>query len=435
MIGNGSMGVLTRTVWQATPRSCEYRHLVNIKSKEPKTGGSLKRPGSWNQECFRNNCLNMASPAEQVLSTGSLETLRTEDQRKHVDHAPANLSSSCILGLGTANPTGKALGIVQKQMAFSPEIYQKHPSLKVYKSPNLGERFNIYEPEAMNIGKQAAERALADWGGDRADITHLISYSTTMLLSPSLDLRLVKCLNLQATVKHYSVSLLGCYGGVNGIRTAAEIAQADPTSRILVVFVEINSAAAQTVNPDNPFADLGPVVSNLAFGDGAGAVVVGKCPTVKEDTVFEVHRSESYLIPNTEDCVTARLLPSGLHSTQEKNYPAHVGQNTGGFIDQLLRDTNLTYVDVNWAVSSGGKPVLDTIEKNCKLNDNQLQVSRHILRNYGNMGAATILFVLNKFRSDKKEDETILVNPWTVAVAFGPGVTLEGLLLKSEPLT
>ena len=54
----------------------------------------------------RNNCLNMASPAEQVLSTGSLETLRTEDQRKHVDHAPANLSSSCILGLGTANPTG-----------------------------------------------------------------------------------------------------------------------------------------------------------------------------------------------------------------------------------------------------------------------------------------------------------------------------------------
>ena len=62
-------------------------------------------------------------------------------------------------------------------------------------------------------------------------------------------------------------------------------------------------------------------------------------------------------------------------------------------------------------------------------------IYRHILRNYGNMGAATILFALNKFRSDKKEDKTILVNPWTVAVAFGPGVTLEGLLLKSEPLT
>ena len=228
----------------------------------------------------------------------------------------------------------------------------------------------------MNIGKLAAERALSDWGCNRADITHLISYSTTMLLSPSLDLRLVKCLNLQAHVKHYSASLMGCYGGVNGIRTAAEIAQADPTSRILVVFVEINSAAEQSLNPADPFFDLRPLNSNMTYGDVAGAVVIGKHPTRKENIIFEVHGAQTYLIPETGNALIARILPSGIHMSVEKDYPAVIGQNIGAFVNDLLHERNLTYSNVKWAVSAGGKAILDAIEKNCNLKIEQLQVSR-----------------------------------------------------------
>ena len=50
------------------------------------------------------------------------------------------------------------------------------------------------------------------------------------------------------------------------------------------------------------------------------------------------------------------------------------------------------------------------------------------MRNYGNMGAATILFVLDKLRCDEKVYQTI--HPWIATLAFGPGVSMEGLLLR-----
>ena len=273
--------------------------------------------------------------------------------------------------------SGTASGIYQKQMAVTLEIYAEHPSLMDYHASNLGERMDIYEPAAMSIGKLAAERALADWGGDRSDITHLITYSTSMVLSPALDLRLANVLNLKATVKHFAVSLMGCHGGVNGLRTAAEIAQADPASRILVVFVEVNSVAARTLNPANMMLDLSPFLLNLLFGDGAGAVVVGQQPTRKENVIFEVHRAQTYLIPNTLKSIGARLLESGLHTTLEKNVPAIVGQNISNFVDELLHNTTLGYGSVNWAVHPGGKAIVDAVEKNCKLQPEQLQVSRY----------------------------------------------------------
>lgn len=262
-------------------------------------------------------------------------------------------------------------------MACTLDIYEAHPSLLQYRASNLGERMDIYEPVAMSIGKMAAERALGDWGGDRGDITHLITYSTTMILSPSLDLRLVKLLNLKATVKHYGVSLMGCHGGVNGVRSAAEIAQADPASRVLAVFVEVNSVAAQTLDPENPLLDLSPFLLNMLFGDGAGAVVVGRNPTRKETPIFEVHKAHTYLVPDTVKSIGARLLESGMHTTLEKNVPAIVGQNIGPFVTELLQNTKLGYATVNWAVHPGGKAIVDAVEKNCKLKPEQLEVSRY----------------------------------------------------------
>nr|QBQ18374.1 chalcone synthase 847 [Pohlia nutans] len=401
----------------------------------------------------------MAPPTDQFASAPNPNSLWTETDQAKYHEAPADPSRSCVLGLGTANPeTGlsmedfgnmildiygyqdvplaksfvervaKASGIKKKQVVASYQVYKDNPCLQGFNESNLGERFRIYEPATMETGQLAAERALSDWGGDRDDITHLITYSTSMLLSPSLDLRLLRVLNLKPTVKHFSVSLLGCHGGVNGIRTAAEIAQADPNNRVLAVFVEINSVAAQTLNPANPSADLSPFLVNMLFGDGSGAVVVGKHPTKKETSILEVHRSQTYLIPDSSTSIGAILLESGMHTTLEKNVPLHVAQHVGGFVTELLHNTKLSFANVNWACHPGGKGILDAVEKSCKLKPEQLQSSRHILGNYGNMGATTVLFVLDKLRRDKKVDSTI--HPWTTALSFGPGITVEGLLMK-----
>ncbi|KAG0561424.1 hypothetical protein KC19_9G063800 [Ceratodon purpureus] len=371
---------------------------------------------------------------------------------------------SCILGMGTATPDRvfpmaefaktilhgfgendtpevrefsaricKSSGIMKKHMALGREIYHGDPNMQTYGAPSLDKRFNLFAPEAVKIGTLAAERAISNWGGDKSKITHLITYSTSGMTSPALDMQLIKVLGLAQTVKHFWVSLMGCHAGLIGIRTAAEIAQADPAYRVLVVCVEINSAQAQPLNPAK-LLDLNNHVVSIIFGDGAAGVVIGSQPDEYETPIFEIHRSHTSYIPDTDYHITAKISQSGLLATLNKNVPVVVGQNCEKFVAQLLQGTELESDTVNWAVHPGGKAVVDAVEKACRLEPEQLRWTRYVLENYANMSSPTILFVLDKLRNEAQKlpaGSRHLIHPWTVVVGFGPGMTMEGILLKN----
>jgi predicted naringenin-chalcone synthase len=171
----------------------------------------------------------------------------------------------------------------------------------------LDKRFDFFAPEAMKIGTLAAERAISNWGGDKSKVTHLITYSTSGMTSPALDMQLIKALGLAQTVKHFWCSLMGCHAGLVGIRTAAEIAQADAAYRVLVVCVEINSAHAQPLNPAK-LLDLNNHVVSIIFGDGAAGVVVGAQPLEYETPIFEIDRCHTSYIPDTDYYITVFLI-------------------------------------------------------------------------------------------------------------------------------
>jgi predicted naringenin-chalcone synthase len=50
-----------------------------------------------------------------------------------------------------------------------------------------------------------------------------------------------------------------------------------------------------------------------------------------------------------------------------------------------------------------------------------------VLENKGNMGSASIMFVLEQFRKQAR----IPGRDWTVALGFGPGISIEGVLLRN----
>jgi predicted naringenin-chalcone synthase len=72
---------------------------------------------------------------------------------------------------------------------------------------------------------------------------------------------------------------------------------------------------------------------------------------------------------------------------------------------------------------------LDKIETVLKLEPGKLAASRHVLREYGNMSGATIIFVLDELRRRKNEEDPL--PEWGAMLAFGPGITIEAMVLRA----
>jgi predicted naringenin-chalcone synthase len=72
-----------------------------------------------------------------------------------------------------------------------------------------------------------------------------------------------------------------------------------------------------------------------------------------------------------------------------------------------------------WAVHAGGRSILDCIQQGLYLAPDALRHSRAVLRDYGNMSSATLMFVLHKILHDPDGRGP------GVAMAFGPGLSVE----------
>ena len=72
-----------------------------------------------------------------------------------------------------------------------------------------------------------------------------------------------------------------------------------------------------------------------------------------------------------------------------------------------------------WAVHAGGRTILDAVEQGLSLDAKALEWSRGILREFGNMSSATLMFVLDRMmRATTSEARGF-------GMAFGPGLVAE----------
>jgi predicted naringenin-chalcone synthase len=111
--------------------------------------------------------------------------------------------------------------------------------------------------------------------------------------------------------------------------------------------------------------------------------------------------------------------------------PDVIGANVSQIVNDLLEPQQLAVNDVNlWAVHPGGKAILDKVERSLELAPALIQASRDVLRDFGNMSSATILFVLQRLMEQAAHEEQVIG-----AMAFGPGLTIECGLLRLVPAT
>jgi predicted naringenin-chalcone synthase len=269
---------------------------------------------------------------------------------------------------------------------------------------------------ALELSEDAARRVLTSAGWAAGDVDFIATTTCTGRLTPSVDARLIERLGCRPGVQRVHVGDTGCASALVALQQAWNHVRAAPAHRALVVAVEICSAAY--------FHDdrLESAVAHAIFADGAGAVALsaaGAGPTVVEHrTLF---RSEHLGAMGFE-------YPGGRpRIVLSREVPRIGAAMIGEMAGILLASQGLKRSDVrHWILHSAGRTVLDRARLTLELDDSQIAHSRTVLRRYGNMSSATILFVLE----ETLRAESPAPGDGGVMIALGPGFAAEGALLQ-----
>lgn len=282
----------------------------------------------------------------------------------------------------------------------------------------MSARNELYKKEAPLLAARSAKEALENWQRPWEEITHVISVSCTGAITPGLEFKLVQALGLKATVSRLGVNFMGCFGAFKGLSVAHKIACQNPLNRVLVVCTELCTLHFR------PGPSLESTVIHSLFADGSSAVVVGCEPRQQERSLFELVQEKCCALPNSENEMTWDASDLGFDMTLSAKVPALIEQNILSFAEELIRGREA----IEWPVHPGGKAILEALEKALRINRSQTGSSWNVLSKFGNMSSATFLYVLDDLLHNKARA------PWSIGLGFGPGLSIEGLLLRNSHL-
>lgn len=344
--------------------------------------------------------------------------------------------SLSLLGIGTAVPTQRisqreALALAPQMDTASPRqqrllerIYQRsgvehRHCVPVATSPNpsTAERMRRYQPAALDLALRASRLALADAGVDGKAITHLITVSCTGFGAPGFDLALLASLPLSSGVARTHVGFMGCHGALNGLRVARAFVEADPQACVLLCAVEVCSLHLQEGwNPEH-------IVANALFADGAGAVVAVSGEPSTAGTL-QLIASSSTVLPDSAALMGWIIEDHGFAMALSAKVPSLIAAQLRPWLDRWLAHQGLELEGIGqWAVHPGGPRILAAVLESAALDPARIDVSTAVLRQFGNMSSATILFILERLRSSASDGPCL-------ALGFGPGLTVEVALLQ-----
>jgi alkylresorcinol/alkylpyrone synthase len=284
--------------------------------------------------------------------------------------------------------------------------------------PTTGSRNDLYIAEAPGLNARAARAALADAEVEASAVTHVVTVSCTGFFAPGPDYRLVRDLGLDPAVERYHLGFIGCAAAMPGLRLATRICAAQPGAVVLVVCLELCTLHIR------PSSDPQQIVAASVFADGAAAAIVTADEAIGRAGGLELDRFSTTLTSEGEADMVWTIGDHGFEMILSAEVPRIVGREIRGAVGTFLAGEPMPDA---WAVHPGGRSVLDRVEAGLDLAPEALDASREVLRDYGNMSSATILFILRRLLSDDALADGARIG----ALAFGPGLTVEsGLLVK-----
>ncbi|CAL9783047.1 unnamed protein product [Musa acuminata subsp. burmannicoides] len=181
------------------------------------------------------------------------------------------------------------------------------------------------------------------------------------------------------------------------------------------------------------------LVSQALFGDGAAAMVVGADPVQDvERPVFEIASAAQTLLPESEGTIKGHLRDVGLDLHLRRDVPKLIAENIEETLVKAFEPLGISdWNSLFWIAHPGGPAILDQIESTLGLKPEKLRATRSVLRDYGNMSSATVIFIMDEMRKQSAKEERESSGEgleWGVLYGFGPGLTVESVVLHSVPL-
>ncbi len=281
----------------------------------------------------------------------------------------------------------------------------------------FAERNSLYLEHATDLLERAATDCLDKAGLAPADIDTLVTVSTTGIATPSLDALLMERLPFRRDTQRLPIFGLGCAGGVLGLGRAAALARATPGSRVLFLVVEL---CALTFRRGDRSASN--IIATALFGDGAAAAVLSSdhAATGPAITAWGEHTW-----PDSLGIMGWDVADDGLGVVFSRDIPALVRREMRQAAKTYLAPRNLTLEHFDsFICHPGGAKVIDALEDAYGTPQGSLAHTREVLRDYGNMSAATVLFVLERTLASGGGGRRHLMS------SLGPGFTAGFLTLE-----
>jgi predicted naringenin-chalcone synthase len=299
-------------------------------------------------------------------------------------------------------------GIEGRYLAIEREGFSPSESLD-----QLNARFRT---ASVELGARALDGALEGLGREPRDLDFLATTTCTGRLCPSLDTLLIRELGLRSDIQRVHVGDTGCASALVALQQAHNHLRAFPGHLAAVVAVEVSSTSYYLDDA------LETAVANAIFADGAGAVLLG-C----DGPGARIVGTRTLLRPEYLDLM-GFTFPAGRQRILLSKDIRHVAvQMLGELMELLLKEHELSREAVrHWILHSAGYRVLDRAQSELGLSDADLAAPRAVLRQYGNMSSATVLFVLREVLERARPAE----GEWGLMAALGPGFAAEGALLR-----
>jgi len=290
--------------------------------------------------------------------------------------------------------------------------------LEVFGDISFEERNDIYVREIIDLGEKVLDKALQKANWQPQDLDYIITVSCTGIMIPSLDAYLINSLKLRQDIVRLPVTEMGCAAGISGIIYAKNFLQANPGKRAAVIAVESPTATFQL----DDFS-MANIVSAAIFGDGAACVLLS---SHEDETGPEIIAEEMYHFYDNIHMMGFKLTNSGLQMVLDIDVPDTIAFHFPDIVHPFLEKNNLKMEDIDHLIfHPGGKKIVQTVEDLFSDLGKNIDDTKEVLRLYGNMSSATVLYVLERFMDNypKKGSRGLMLS-------FGPGFSAQRVLLE-----
>ncbi len=296
---------------------------------------------------------------------------------------------------------------------YNPEMFDFFPkNQELEPFPSTGHRMKAFQKEAPSLAQEAIHNCLNKTSFSPKEITHIILISCTGMYAPGLELEIIHRMGFSQQVERYCIHFMGCYAAFNALKLADRICDSDAGAKVLILSVELCTLHFQKIYTEDN------LLANALFGDGAAAALV-----CQQSSGIRIKDYQSNIFKDGENEMAWHIGDFGFEMKLSKYIPALLEKGIGMLKEQMEQRFNLSQIK-HFAIHPGGKQILKKVEEAFSISPSQNGHAHHILERFGNMSSSSILFVLQSIMGDPLTKGNLL------AMGFGPGLTMETLLLE-----